>query len=286
MDDVYNEHKTKQKLVNYVLDNMKLNKILYTENHDSYDKLSSIIRTELLDSGYVVVADFNVDPDDIEDCHRKYLEIASKVGVPVSHDGNNSIIWDIKPNPSSKSLVKTYSEHSHEAEMHTDSQYSTYPEDFFGLLTLKPANCGGGESYLLSLTDVLSSLRELKEANEVEWTLRNTDFPFIVPNVFMKNLNNKYEFNFGPLIKDNEIRFRVDTFEKAVKARPDLCTDQQLIAFEALKNVIVNNQKTIKFYLQPKDLIFINNKTMLHGRSEFKDKNRHLLRIRLNKFKN
>jgi len=36
-------------------------------------------------------------------------------------------------------------------------------------------------------------------------------------------------------------------------------------------------------FLQPKDLIFINNKTMLHGRGQFTDADRHLLRIRMNK---
>lgn len=262
----------------------QLNKVEYTESNDQYAGLATIIRKELEDTGYVVVTNFNIDPENLEDCRTKYLSVAEKVGDPVSHDTNNSIIWDIRPNPESKSFVKTYSEHSHEAEMHTDSQYSSYPEDYFGLLTLKQADCGGGESYLLSLDNVLNSLRELSDAEQIEHTLRHTNFPFIVPNVFKKNSGDEFEFNFGPMIQDNEIRFRVDTFEKAVKVRPDLCTDEQVKAFEVLKSVIIKNKNTLAFYLEPKDLIFINNKTMLHGRSEFKDPNRHLLRIRLNKF--
>lgn len=261
-----------------------LNKIKYFENNDQYHKLASIIRKELNGVGYVVVTDFNVNLNDIEDCRSKYLAIAEKVGKPVSHDTNDSIIWDIRPNPASSSFVKTYSEHSHEAQMHTDSQYSSYPEDYFGLLTLKQADCGGGESYLLSLEDVLGSLRELDNSANIENTLRHTDFPFIVPNVFKKNPDCEFEFNFGPMFKEHEIRFRVDTFEKAINVRPDLCSEQQIKAFEALKSVIINNPKTLAFYLQPQDLIFINNKTMLHGRSEFQDQSRHLLRIRLNKF--
>ncbi len=262
---------------------MQLNIIEYTKKHEDDCVLAAEIKNELDGPGYVVVRNFNIDPENLEDCRSKYLEIAKKVGTPVAHDASNSIIWDIRANPGSKSFVKTYSEHSHEAEMHTDSQYSSYPEDYFGLLTLKPADCGGGESYLLSLDQVLESLREASDASRVEHTLRNTDFPFIVPNVFKKNSGDEFEFNFGPVLRDNEIRFRVDTFEKALKARPDLCTEEQVRAFEILKNVILNNTKTLAFHLQAKDLIFINNKTMLHGRSEFKDQSRHLLRIRLNR---
>jgi hypothetical protein len=43
-------------------------------------------------------------------------------------------------------FIKTYSEHSHEAELHTDGQFIHYPEDYFSLLTLKKADCGGGVS--------------------------------------------------------------------------------------------------------------------------------------------
>jgi hypothetical protein len=42
--------------------------------------------------------------------------------------------------------------------------------------------------------------------------LRETDFPFIVPNVFKKTKSDTPEFNFGPILRENEIRFRVDTF--------------------------------------------------------------------------
>jgi alpha-ketoglutarate-dependent taurine dioxygenase len=262
----------------------QLNTIEYIEKDDQYSSLAETIRSELEGPGYVVVRNFNIDPDNLEDCRSKYLDLAGKVGTPVAHDTNNSIIWDIRVNPGSKSFVKTYSEHSHEAEMHTDSQYSSYPEDYFGLLTLKPADCGGGESYLLGLDQVLESLREQSDATRLEHTLRHTDFPFIVPNVFKKNSSVEFEFNFGPVLRNNEIRFRVDTFEKALKACPDLCTEEQVSAFEVLKNIILKNSKILAFHLQARDLIFINNKTMLHGRSEFKDQSRHLLRIRLNRF--
>lgn len=233
--------------------------------------------------GYIIIKNFNVDINNIDDCKKKFLKISEQVGDPVGHDADNKIIWDIKSNPESVSFIKTYSEHSHEAELHTDSQYSDYPEDYFGLLTLKKAECGGGLSYLISLEEVLEDLRALKNGIEIERILRETNYPFIVPNVFKKTNKEGHEFNFGPILRENEIRFRVDTFEKAIAYDESLCTTEQINAYKELKNIILNSEKIKRFHLEEKDLIFINNKTMLHGRSEFTDNSRHLLRIRMNK---
>jgi hypothetical protein len=101
--------------------------------------------------------------------------------------------------------------------------------------------------------------------------------------VFRKKASNEPEFNFGPVLPDGEIRFRIDTFEKALLASPNLCTPRQVSAFMLLKEHVCTSPSTKTFFLEDRDLIFINNKTMLHGRGGFTDSNRHLLRIRINK---
>ncbi|MDW3193269.1 MAG: TauD/TfdA family dioxygenase [Cytophagales bacterium] len=249
----------------------------------SLPSLALSIRETLENKGFILIPQFAKDIEDLDELKEVYLDLCQLVGVPISHDTSDSIIWDIKMNEKSRSFVKTYSEHSHEAEMHTDSQYSEYPEDFFGLLTIKKANCGGGLSYVLSLDDILEEFQSNTKNRRYEEILRNTNYPFIVPNVFKKDNRKEREYNFGPILRDNEIRFRVDTFEKAILLNPELCTTDQVEAFKALKKIILNSEKTQKFYLEDRDLIFINNKTMLHGRSAFEDPERHLLRIRMNR---
>lgn len=258
-----------------------INKI-QSSSFSSTEAMAKEVKTQLDTVGYVVLTGFDVNTEDVDGSGSEMLKLSELIGTPISHDAANSIIWDIKSNPASTSNIKTYSEHSHEAELHTDSQYSFYPEDYFGLLTLKAADCGGGESFLLSLEDILKELRALTNGAEIEKVLRETDFPFIVPNVFKKS-KDENEFNFGPILRDNEIRFRVDTCEKAIRIRPDLCTEEQKEAFIILKDLILNSPSIKNFYLEENDLIFINNKTMLHGRSQFTDHKRHLLRIRMNK---
>lgn len=252
-------------------------------SNQSEESLAQIVLENLDTKGYVVISNYRKDVIDIDQLSNHYMEISSQIGTPISHDVNNKMIWDIKSNPKSNSLIKTYSEHNHEAELHTDSQYSEYPEDYFGLLTLTPAVCGGGISYLLSLEDILSELRALPAGQQIEHTLRTHHYPFIVPNVFKKSASDEVEYNFGPILRDNEIRFRIDTFEKAIDKNPEFCNQEQLDAYKTLKQVILNTSATKRFFLKSRDLIFINNKTMLHGRSPFTDSNRHLLRIRMNK---
>jgi len=240
------------------------------------------IKTDLDDIGYIVVT--NVDVSEMDRCSDFFLATSEAIGEPQGHDANNKIIWDIKSNASSGSLIKTYSEHSHEAQLHTDSQYSFYPEDYFGLLTLKKADCGGGISYLLSLEEILGELRKLPNGEQIIETLSNTSYPFIVPNVFKKDDSLEQEFNYGPILRPNEIRFRIDTFEKALLKLDGYCSEEQLEAYHALKKIAIESKSIKSFFLEEGDLIYINNKTMLHGRGEFSDSSRHLLRIRMNKF--
>lgn len=263
---------------------MAFNYFDYKEHPLGYKELALKVSEDLENIGYILIQNFDINPNDIKEAKEKFVKISELIGNNVGHDKDGKIVWDIKSNPKSNSYIKTYSEHSHEAELHTDSQYSLYPEDYFGLLTLKKADCGGGVSSLLSLKDILATLRSLPNGAKVEEILSTTDYPFIIPNVFKKTKGDEPEFNFGPILRENEIRFRVDTFEKALNHPEAICSKEQLEAYYILKDIILNHDKMDEFYLEACDLIFINNKSMLHGRAEFEDHTRHLLRIRMNKF--
>ena len=151
-------------------------------------------------------------------------------------------------------------------------------------MTLSKAKCGGGLSYILTLADIMAELEETEEGKEVIRVFKTTKYPFIVPNVFKRGNEDKPEFVFGEILKNNEIRFRVDTIQKAINYNSDFCTEKQIWAFNYFVDYVRKTEKTKKFYLENHDLVLINNKTTLHGRSSFTDYDRHLLRIRMNKF--
>lgn len=252
---------------------------------NTIENQAQYIMNELRTVGYAVHKNWLPSHTTLDEAKRRFLCISKHIGTPIAHDAHNTIIWDIKSRPTQTGGIITYSEHAHEAQLHTDSQYSLYPEDHFGLLTIRQARCGGGLSMLLNLPDILQELRSLSNGTEIEQVLRNTDFPFIIPQVFKRNIDSdEPEFNFGPILRGNEIRFRIDTFEKCLEMYPWLCSQEQILAYKALKNIVLSTPFTKKFYLEDGDLIFINNKTVLHGRTQFMDPDRHLLRIRMNNF--
>ena len=261
--------------------NLKVSVNHFIKGDFDNEKLAQSALDKMNLEGYCLIHNFIPNTSSILESSNAFIRFINKIGDPVSHDSNNSIIWDISPNKTLNDGIITYSEHSHEAELHTDSQYSRYPEEYFGLLTLRKACCGGGESYLLSLNDILRELGELPNGTKTEEILKSSEYPFIVPNVFKQTQGEK-EYNFGPILGLNEIRFRVDTLEKALKEKPDSCTKEQAQAYYQLKNIIINSPSIKRFFLEDGDLLLVNNKTMLHGRSQFSDPNRHLLRIRFN----
>jgi len=253
---------------------------------NNFSTLIVKLKEELDTTGYVLIQNYDIDFDNLDKTKKDYLHLCEQLGNPISHDTKNSIIWDIKSKPASSKNegVITYSEHNHEADLHTDSQYSSYPEDYFGLLTLNKAKCGGGLSYILTLSDIMLELNETEEGREIIRIFKTTKYPFIVPNVFKRGNESEPEFVFGKILENGEIRFRVDTIQKALNYNSDFCTDEQIYAFNYFVDFVRKTEKTKKFFLENNDLVLINNKTTLHGRSSFTDYDRHLLRIRMNKF--
>ena len=88
------------------------------------------------------------------------------------------------------------------------------------------------------------------------------------------------EYTFGYLLKDGKMRFRIDSVEKAIALDASFCSSEHLRHFHFLKELALNSTHIKKTQLANDECLFINNKTMLHGRTGFEDQKRHLLRIR------
>jgi alpha-ketoglutarate-dependent taurine dioxygenase len=245
------------------------------------EELADKIRHEINSIGYVIVQHLYKDKVNIDELKTALLNLCGAVGTVTSHNSHNTPIWDIKSRQS-ESVVNTFSEHADEAELHTDSQYSERPEDHFALYCVEKALCKGGESFFLKVEDIVNDLNESVEGREVISFLKDSKYPYIVPDVFKRNLQGPPEFTFGYILKDGEMRFRLDAIERALAIDPTLCTKKQVDIFKFLKDTIFDSKKVIYTYLENNECLFINNKTMLHGRTKFVDPNRHLLRIRFN----
>lgn len=242
---------------------------------------SSLILSKLQNEGFVIISNLNLPVS----CRGQALEdFVRLMGDPVLHAlSDTSFICDIKKKVEITSAFPTYSEHSEEAFLHTDSAYKETPEDAFILYCIKPAACQGGMTTILSLSDIYNEMAAHPCSQLLLRELANTRYPYMVPSIFKTRRDVVDEFIHEPILEPSQkIRFRRDTIQKSLSRIASTLSEDAIAAFELFTSLIKNSQKTLKVNLAAGDLLVMNNRTMLHGRTAFNDSTRHLLRIRFN----
>lgn len=208
-------------------------------------------------------------------------EFVNQLGQPVGHDIGQRRVWSIKKTDED-SRVPTYSQHDGEAELHTDSQYREYPEEAFALACLHRARCGGGESLVLTMDQILEALREMPEGERHEQVLREEKVPFAVPTIFNTQRDEQVEWVEALIFNGDTMRYRRDTLEAGLRNSGLKLSTALTEALAAVEKAIHQNKQLSRFYLEDGDVLVIDNLRVLHGRTAFTDWERHLLRVRFN----
>jgi alpha-ketoglutarate-dependent taurine dioxygenase len=230
------------------------------------------IKSDLNKKGYAIHSSGKSKPSEIKEYHWSLIK---KLGLPSEHnEGKKDYIWEITAKQST-SNIKTYSEHSKKAPLHTDSQYRNTPEKYFSLSSIQEAKCGGGQTELLDFKKLYASVHKhtwFKELYEV--------YPIAIPDIFQSA---QERVVYQPIIKATPfIRFRSDTIMKGLDLVNEPLNSKKRKAFKLLEEEILNSNWIERFYLKKGQIIIIDNHRVLHGRSAFKDNTRLLFRIRFN----
>ncbi|MBZ8178626.1 TauD/TfdA family dioxygenase [Oscillatoria salina] len=275
------------KISNYILKNVEddcpfswKSKFAECKSLSDFVKL---INYELCIFGCVIISDLNTSDLDTNLKRNLFLGLCSQLGTPVEHNpGKKDYIWDIKLR-NEISCFPTFSEHNLEAPLHTDNQYRVNPERYISLFVLERAACGGGATTILRLKDIINTLRKTKDGRECLSILENSLFPFATPSVFSENKNEDH-IVFAPIICDERsIRYRFDTIERGL--RHSKLSDEDIAikiwALNFFRNHIEAHPSTMRLLLENGEMLFLENRTVLHGRTRFADPNRHILRVRM-----
>ena len=220
---------------------------------------------------------------DEAECEVAVRESVLAIGIPSSHDAGGQHLWRIAFKEE-ESVVPTYSQHNGVAGLHTDSQYRQHPEEAFALMTVSQATCGGGESWILHVDDIIDALLQQPGGEEHFRILSEETFPFASPSIFNLDSGNqeRIEVIHAPIFEGREIRYRDDTLRRGIEASEPL-SDLASKALQALEQAIHHNPKILRFHAENGTCLYIDNKRTLHGRSSFTDKNRLMLRCRFNR---
>lgn len=262
-----------------------LMKSLDVQNNSSSNEVRlnniSKLKKNITQDGYAIVRKAGFFKNSIDDAKQNLLNFMLYFGTPLPHNKDPlTLIWDIKPDLNAAKGFVTHSQRSDEAYFHTDSAFCDVPEDLFCLYTLRPAQ-QGGESFFLHMDEILKILRSSSRGRHLENVLRTKPFPFTVPEVFKKH-QNKHEYNLGCILDGETIRYRDDVINFEVSQNPAIIDQEQKEALAFLKCCIEQAPNKVTLKLETDDLVLVDNKRMLHGRTSFEDQRRHLVRVRLN----
>jgi alpha-ketoglutarate-dependent taurine dioxygenase len=251
------------------------------------DALNQNVET-LKRSGYCAFIFEQIELQSFSSVDRNKLLYALSLclGYPTPTDPRQGkLLWDVKARPLPPGYVATFSEHSERAELHTDTQYYPQPEEYFLLYAVRGARCGGGKSILCNAYEIRERLLETADGREAFQFLSTYWFPFRIPTIFTKEAKvDLIETTLAPIFSDRPlIRFRYDTLEKGFKARPDLDIPEARQALRMLFHVLENKINVLNYYLYDDSLLLCNNHVLLHGRTSYLDKERHLIRVRMSK---
>lgn len=250
------------------------------------DLACSLIETLESSHSGIFIPKLKLDSIDVETRKFVLYALALCMGYPSATDRvGQRVIWDIKARDEHFQLnhIPTYSEHSNEAELHTDTQYYLEPERYLFLYFIKQADCGGGNSLLRDINSIKQNLRQSAEGAWALDYLEKTDLPFQVPTSFTSDQRtDNVEVTIAPIFGDRPgIRYRIDTLERGLKARSEFATEEALRAIDLLKKELQNTEQLVRNICQSDGFLMINNHEALHGRESFTDRERYAVRIRI-----
>lgn len=207
--------------------------------------------------------------------------LANLIGEPTATDPRRRrVLWDVKPRSLPPGHFATFSEHDGEARFHTDTQYYPNPERFFFLYAVQAARCGGGKSYFADATDLIHRMTRTASGCRAFATLSTVRVPFRSPSAFARS--NEAEYTWAPIITAVPlIRYREDTLLDCEHCFPDVPWREIKAALTCFSEAAAA-ASTSRTVLPDDSIVFVNNHQALHARTEFKDQERHLIRVRMN----
>jgi hypothetical protein len=216
--------------------------------------------------------------------------IALCLGFPTSTDQRTRrVAWDVraKPQPAgAQARFVTFSERTGSADMHTDSSFYPMPEEQFLLYVVSAARCNGGASLLIDVEDIEEQLLRSEAGRAAFALLLDTPLPFRVPSVYSAG-DNQVELFMAPVFRRTEpgavltMRWRYDSIVKGLAARPSLSSPALLAALELVNQVVEQHAPRFQRQLPSDTLLWADNHRTLHGRGDYSDADRHLIRIRI-----
>ena len=235
--------------------------------------------------GFAIVQASSDESLPLEILHALYWVVGQILGEPVEQNVAGVRLYDVRDTGRSVSEGARFSVTNYESTFHTDASFEDGVVDYAGLLCVQTAKVGG----LSQLVSGYSAAAELALAcpAAIEVLMR----PFHVDRRGGVRPGETPTTQRPVLARhNNEMVYRyLRTWIEAGhdKAGVPLASDQ-LQALDALDETLERGDLRVEFMLRPGDMLFINNRWLLHNRTAFEDhaapaQRRHYVRLWLHR---
>ncbi len=215
-----------------------------------------------------------------------FWAIACALGNPMPQDADGTlvrVVADRKVGPGEGGYGR-YSDSRMGGNLHTDGVPFPDPlPDHFGLLCVNPA-ADGGESIVVDVRDIVDRLRSVSpDAIAILTEVYHFDSRGVLGTDGPKTVARQI-ISISPSGTVHVSYLR--PYIEAAHQRPEIpaLREEQIAALSALDSVISDPSLQSRFTMQAGDMLFIDNRRLLHGRTTFTDPNegspaRKLLRV-------
>ncbi len=230
------------------------------------------VRGAVEDHGAVVVQGVRVRDD------GALLDVVSLVGTPSQVGNGGEVIYDVTPHPSGTDLSRT----TRPFPPHTDSTFLPEPHGRIALGCVQaPPDGGGGRSCVVSADHVVAELGR-RSGDDVVAALGEPAFPFSVHEP-----GGEPRVRLLPILeraRDGRwrVRYRLDAIIGALREEGLVLSPRHGAALNALDAVLGDPALQATHALRPGDVLIVDNRRTLHGRTAIgEDAQRLLRRVKL-----
>jgi alpha-ketoglutarate-dependent taurine dioxygenase len=216
-----------------------------------------------------------------QDLQAVYWLVGQLLGRPFEQNVQGTLLYDVRDTGQDVRYGARFSVTNSESTFHTDNSFGDEVLDYVGLLCVSPAK-SGGKSQLVSACTVAHELRArhpdawdvLRRPFHIDRRggLRPGDAPTAQTPVFSGD---------GPALVVRYLRYWIEVGQE--KAGLPLTADQ-VHALDVLDRVAGERGLRLEFTLGPGEMLFLNNRWLLHNRTGFEDhpepeRRRHYVRL-------
>jgi alpha-ketoglutarate-dependent taurine dioxygenase len=210
-----------------------------------------------------------------------YWLLGQALGRPAAQNVQGALLYDVRDTGQDVRSGARFSVTSSESSFHTDASFQDEVVDYVGLLCLRTARTGGVNQLVSGRTVYLdleasfpAALRELRRPFPID--RRGGARPGEPATAFFPVVTSSLS---GPVFR--YLRYWIEA--GCAKAERPL-SPEQLEALDILDGVLSDPDSRVEFSLRPGEMLFVNNRWVLHNRTAFEDhsepeRRRHLVRL-------